>query len=124
MFILLTGEAAVFVRHQDHETEPARVASLQSGDYFGEMSLLTGEARSATVIASTDCQILEIAKSQLAQILQENNDLLTALSEMLAQRRLDNEGVLASAAERHVLVGKKAEYTRGFLHTVARFFDL
>jgi hypothetical protein len=43
---------------------------------------------------------------------------------MLAQRRLDNEGVLASTAERHVLVGKKAEYTRGFLHTVARFFDL
>ena len=124
MFILLTGEAAVFVRHHDHETEPARVASLQSGDYFGEMSLLTGEARSATVIASADCQVLEIAKSQLGQILQENTELLTSLSEMLAQRRLDNEGVLASTAERHVLVGKKAEYTRGFLHTVARFFDL
>jgi small-conductance mechanosensitive channel len=124
MFILLTGEADVLVRHQDHETAPARVASLHSGDYFGEMSLLTGEARSATVVAIADCQVLEIAKSQLAQILQENTDLLNSLSEMLAQRRLDNEGVLASSAERHVLVGKKAEYTRGFLHTVARFFDL
>jgi len=124
MFILLTGEASVFVRHHDHDTEQARVAGLQSGDYFGEMSLLTGEARTATVVAGADCHVLEIAKSQLAQILQENTALLTSLSEMLAQRRLDNEGILASTAERHVLVGKKEEYTRSFLHTVARFFDL
>ena len=124
MFILLTGEAAVFVRAHDHESDPARVAGLQSGDYFGEMSLLTGETRSATVVATADCQVLEIAKSQLAGILQENTALLTSLSEMLAQRRLDNEGVLASTAERHVLVGKKEEYTRSFLRTVAHFFEL
>ena len=124
MFILLSGEAAVYVRHHDHETEPARVAGLQPGDYFGEMSLLTGEARSATVVATADSQVLEIAKSQLAQILQENTALLTSLSEMLAQRRLDNEGILASTAERHVLVEKKEEYTKSFLHTVGRFFDL
>jgi small-conductance mechanosensitive channel len=124
MFILLTGEAAVYVRHHDQETDPTRVAALQSGDYFGEMSLLTGEARSATVLATSDCEVLEIAKSQLAEILQENTALLNNLSEMLAQRRLDNEGILASTAERHVLVSKKAEYTRGFLQKVAGFFDL
>jgi len=124
MFILLTGEAAVYVRHHEQDTEPARVAALQSGDYFGEMSLLTGEARSATVTASTDCEVLEIAKAQLAGILQENTALLTSLSEMLAQRRLENEGVLASTTEDHVLMGKTAEYTRGFLQRVVRFFDL
>jgi small-conductance mechanosensitive channel/CRP-like cAMP-binding protein len=124
MFILLEGEAAVFVRHENHGGEPTRVATLLAGDYFGEMSLLTGETRSATVVATSDCEVLEIAKAQLGQILQENTALLTSLSEMLAQRRLDNEGVLASTAERNVLVGKKEEYTRGFLKTVARFFDL
>jgi small-conductance mechanosensitive channel/CRP-like cAMP-binding protein len=124
MFILLTGGAAVYVRNQNHDSEPTRVAGLQAGDYFGEMSLLTGEARSATVLATADCEVLEIAKSQLAQILQENTALLTNLSEMLAQRRLETEGVLASTAERHTLVEKKEEYTRGFLQTVARFFDL
>jgi small-conductance mechanosensitive channel/CRP-like cAMP-binding protein len=124
MFILLTGEAAVYVRHHDHDGEPARVATLQGGDYFGEMSLLTGEVRSATVTATSDSQVLEIAKAQLAQILQENAALLTNLSEMLAQRRLDNEGVLASTSERHVLVTKKEEYAKSFLHSVARFFDL
>jgi small-conductance mechanosensitive channel/CRP-like cAMP-binding protein len=124
MFVLVTGSAAVFVRHQQSNGEPTRVAALQAGDYFGEMSLLTGETRSATVVATADCEILEIAKVQIAQILQENTVLLTNLSEMLAQRRLDNEGVFASTGERQTLVGKKEEYTRGFLQTVARFFDL
>jgi len=124
MFILLTGEAGVYVCHQGAGSEPTRVAGLLPGEYFGEMSLLTGEARSATVVATSDSQVLEIAKSQLAVILQENSALLTTLSEMLAQRRLDNEGVLASTAERHALVDKKEEYTKGFLQKLARFFDL
>jgi len=124
MFVLLTGEAAVYVRHEDHGADPTRVAALQAGDYFGEMSLLTGEKRSATIVATTDCQVLEIAKAQLAQVLQENSELLKNLSEMLAQRRLDNEGVLASTTERHAMVGKKEEYAQGFLRKLASVFDL
>lgn len=124
MFILLTGEAAVYVRQEGPAAEPTRVATLQQGDYFGEMSLLTGEKRSATVRATTDCEIMEIAQPRLAQLLQENSELLKSLSEMLAQRRLDNEGVLASTAERHVMVAKKAEYTQGFLKKLAAVFDL
>jgi CRP-like cAMP-binding protein len=124
MFILLTGEAAVYVRQGDRGSEPTRVAGLQAGEYFGEMSLLTGEKRSATVVATSDCEVLEIAKSNLAQVLQENSELLKNLSEMLAQRRLDNEGVLASTAERHVMIGKKAEYAQGFLQKLASVFDL
>jgi small-conductance mechanosensitive channel/CRP-like cAMP-binding protein len=124
MFILLTGEAAVFVRQEAHGAEPTRVAALQAGEYFGEMSLLTGEKRSATIIATTDCHVLEIAKSQMAPILQENTELVKSLSEMLAQRRLDNEGVLSSTAERHAMIEKKAEYTRGFLQKLGSFFEL
>jgi CRP-like cAMP-binding protein len=76
------------------------------------------------VRARADCEVLEIAKAQLAEIFQENPGLLDSLSEMLAQRRLDNEGVLASTAERHAIAGKKEEYARGFLKRVASFFDL
>ena len=124
MFILLTGEAGVFLHQNNGAAEPTRVASLQAGDYFGEMSLLTGEKRSATVTAASDCEVLEIAKPHLAQILQENSALLNSLSEMLAQRRLDNEGILASTAGRHAMVEKKEEYAQGFLQNLARFFDL
>jgi small-conductance mechanosensitive channel len=54
MFVLLTGSADVYVCHERHGGEPTRVGSLQSGDYFGEMSLLTGEKRSATVVGVSD----------------------------------------------------------------------
>jgi CRP-like cAMP-binding protein len=76
------------------------------------------------VAATSDCEVLEIAKIHMARILQENSALLKSLSEMLAQRRLDNEGVLASTAERHALAEKKEEYTQGFLQKLARVFDL
>jgi small-conductance mechanosensitive channel len=90
MFILLTGEASVLVKPEGRGGEATRVATVQPGDYFGEMSLLTGEKRSASVVAGADCQVLEVTKPQLATVLQENADLAKALSEMLAQRRMDN----------------------------------
>ncbi|MGA3171376.1 MAG: mechanosensitive ion channel family protein [Chthoniobacteraceae bacterium] len=124
MFVLLTGDAAVFVGQEGNGSDPTRVATLQPGDYFGEMSLLTGEKRSATVTATSDCEVLEIAKTNLAQVLQENSELLKSLSEMLAQRRLDNEGLLASSTGHHSMAGKKEEYARGFLQKLAWFFEL
>jgi CRP-like cAMP-binding protein len=124
MFVILTGEAAVYVHHPGQQGEPSHVATVGLGEYFGEMSLLTGAARSATVIALTDCEVLEIAKAQMAAILQENTALLTTLSEMLAQRQMENE---QSNASKHVdagVSGNQAEYTQGFLKVLARFFDL
>src|SRR5205823_5093802 len=59
MFILVKGEANVVVNRNGHDTH---VASLRSGDCFGEMSLLTGEKRSASIVANTDCEVVEIGK--------------------------------------------------------------
>jgi len=124
MFVLLTGEAAVYVHHSGQHGEPVRVAGVGPGEYFGEMSLLTGAARSATVIATADCEVLEIAKAQIAAILQENTALLTTLSEMLAQRQMENEKAGATQHEDAAAAGKKDEYAKGFLKVLARFFDL
>ena len=94
MFMLLRGEASVLVKANGCETQ---VATLRDGDYFGEMSLLTGEPRSATVVAHTDCEMWEIGKEVLGEILQQNHTLVENLSDLLAKRRLENEGLLASA---------------------------
>src|SRR6202008_4363164 len=59
MFILVKGDANVVVNRNGFDT---RVASLHSGDCFGEMSLLTGEKRSASVVANSDCEVVEIGK--------------------------------------------------------------
>jgi len=55
MFLLMRGEAVVTLARTSGE-----VARLRDGDFFGEMSLLTGEPRTATVTATTDCRLLEL----------------------------------------------------------------
>ena len=56
MFVLLRGTAQVSVARNG---TPLRVGVLRAGDLFGEMSLLTGEPRTATVRAEHDCEVLE-----------------------------------------------------------------
>jgi CRP-like cAMP-binding protein len=121
MFILLNGEANVYVQANGADT---LVATLRTGDYCGEMSLLTGAPRSATVIASTDCEMWQIGKEILAEILQENETLVQQLSELLAQRRMETEGIVASSSESAQLATKQKEYTEGFLKKLYSFFEL
>src|SRR5213079_2575335 len=66
MFVLLRGLANVFVSKNGSTIQ---VASLGAGDCFGEMSLLTGEPRSATVRADADCYVMEIGKPVMAEVL-------------------------------------------------------
>ena len=121
MFILLNGEAHVYVQASGADT---LVATLRTGDYCGEMSLLTGAPRSATVVAATDCEMLEIGKEVFAEILQENETLVQRLSELLAQRRMETEGIVASSSESAQLATKQKEYTEGFLKKLYSFFEL
>lgn len=121
MFILLEGDAEVFVRAGDHDT---RVATLRPGDYCGEMSLLTGAPRSATVLASKDCEVLEIAKPVVAELLQKNQTLVAKLGELLAQRRLETEGIVASETEKTQLTARHREYADGFIQKLCAFFEL
>ncbi|MEO6871519.1 MAG: mechanosensitive ion channel family protein, partial [Chthoniobacterales bacterium] len=69
MFVLLEGTAQVSVRQSGTSH---RVGILRAGDCFGEMSLLTGEARTATVRAEHDCEVLEISKPALAKLLHDS----------------------------------------------------
>ena len=121
MFILLRGEAAVIVNGADTRTQ---VATLRAGDYFGEMSLLTGEPRSATVVAQTDCEMWEIGKDVLGELLEHNQALVEKLGDMLTKRRLENEGLLASAHPAAVMQEKRREYHAGFVSKLKSFFEL
>jgi len=121
MFVLVSGSVDV---HVNHDGQLTYVATLKAGDYFGEMSLLTGEKRSATVIANSDCETLKIDKMSFAEILQSNPELLQKLSEMLAKRRLETEGILASTTETKTIETKQEEYTANFLSRLSSFFEL
>jgi small-conductance mechanosensitive channel/CRP-like cAMP-binding protein len=121
MFILVDGQANVVV---DRNGFHAHVASLAAGDCFGEMSLLTGERRSATVVAHTDCEVVEINKSILGRSLKENPELLSKLSELLARRQLETDGILAAQSQTSLIRAKQSEYQAGFLGRLRQFFEL
>lgn len=89
MQVILEGEADVFLKYLQGSGRSGseKVASLGKGDYYGEMSLMTGEPRSATVRARGDVLIMEIGKAQLSPILEERPELLEALGVLLARRQ-------------------------------------
>jgi CRP-like cAMP-binding protein len=121
MFILVDGEANVVVDRNGFQTH---VASLRSGDCFGEMSLLTGERRSATIVANTDCEVVEIGKTILSNSLKENPELLNKLSELLAARQLETEGIVAARLQAGAVQAKKTEYQASFLGKLKKFLEL
>ncbi len=121
MFLLARGEAEVLVAK---DGTPAHVATLRDDDCFGEMSLLTGENRSATVLAKTDCRVLELGKAAFGELLAEQPDLMQRFSELLATRQLANEGILSSAVPGEATEHKRRAYAAGFLKRVSKFFEL
>ena len=121
MFILLRGAAQVSVA-KNGSVIP--VATLNSGDCFGEMSLLTGERRSATVRAQADCYVMEIGKPLMAEIIHESPDCLQQLSEILAKRRLETEGIVREASPAIEPDAKEREYRATFMARLRDFFKI
>ena len=120
MFVLLRGTAEVSIARNGSSIP---VATLREGDCFGEMSLLTGEHRTATVRAETDCQVMEIGKPVMGELLRASPDCLERLSELLAKRKMETEGLLKEALPHHN-EKKEREYRATFLHRLRTFFEL
>ena len=121
MFVLLHGAANVSISKNGSTIQ---VATLNAGDCFGEMSLLTGEPRTATVRADADCYVMEIGKPVMAEVLRGAPECLVQLSELLAQRKMETEGILKelTRADEHEL--KQRQYSATFLHRLRAFFQL
>lgn len=89
LYLLIRGQVAVRVSTDDGlERELAR---LSPGDFFGEMSLLTGAARSATVVAIEDVECYRLDKETFETILRRRPQVADQLAEVLAQRRIELE---------------------------------
>jgi CRP-like cAMP-binding protein len=121
MFVLLRGTARVAVS-KNGSVIP--VATLSSGNYFGEMSLLTGERRSATVSAQAYCYVMEISKQVMADIIRDSPDCLRQLSEVLASRKMETEGIVKEATPSAEQTAKESEYRAKFLRRLRTFFEL
>jgi len=121
MFLLLRGSANVSVAKNG---APIRVGTLHSGDCFGEMSLLTGERRTATVRAAADCYVLEISKPVMGEVIRQSPECLNQLSELLAKRKMETEGIIEEAHLAQNEAAKQSEYSATFLRRLRTFFEL
>jgi branched-chain amino acid transport system substrate-binding protein len=86
MFVVHGGQVAVRLPDAD-STGWHEIAELGPGGVFGEMALLTGEMRTADVVAASDVVALEITKESLQPILHGHPELAQAISHKMMERR-------------------------------------
>jgi hypothetical protein len=83
LFLVGDGELEVLVRQNDGVDH--RVGVLKRGDIVGEMSLLTGEPRSATVRSVNGGMVYEIGKNQYEPIIKSRPELVEQLADLMEQ---------------------------------------
>lgn len=87
LYIILEGACEVLLEREGRSFQ--KMATIYKGDFFGEMSLLTGEARSATVKALEDTTVIRVDKELFAIFLASNPDICEQLGAVMAQRQQD-----------------------------------
>lgn len=91
LYLLEEGEGSVRV---SDGTQQREVSRLKGPAFFGEMSLLTGEPRSATVLAESDVECFRLDKAAVGRVLTARPELAGQLALTLAERRLKLDSVL------------------------------
>ena len=122
LYIIAEGEAEVRVAAEGSGLSK-NVAALHAGDFFGEMGLLTGEPRTATVVARTNVQCYRLDKDAFLEILFRRPQVAEEISYLLARRRAELDAVregLNEEAMRQRMQSAKGD----LLQRIRKFFRL
>ena len=92
MFVILDG--GVQVAGKSDNGSQVVLAKLGPGEYFGEISLLTGAPRNASVYAETDTLVLEVRKQDISPLIDANPALAGCLGELLERRQIETQAAL------------------------------
>lgn len=114
MFVVHNGRVSVQITENGR---PRNIATLNEGDFFGEMALFTGEPRTANVVALEETEVFEIGHGAMKRVFDTNPDLVESLSFIMAERR---QG-LASQADSGTA---SPHSSAGILSSIKRFFGL
>jgi len=92
LYIIINGEAEVFFETPNGERRSVNI--LSKGSFFGEMGMMTGEPRSASVIATSDVECYRLDKEAFAGIMQARPSLAEEITHILVERRAQMDSVL------------------------------
>ena len=120
LYVIIEGEAEVQVTI---EGESEKVAMLHGGDYFGEMGMMTGARRTATVIAQTDVKCYRLDKEAFRDILHDRPEVAEEISHTLAKRRVELEAIREALTED--IIHQRMQHTENaLLQRIRDFFKL
>ena len=120
LYLVEDGTATVWVSDGVNDRE---VAQFSGPDYFGEMSLLTGEPRSATVIANSEVECFRLDKKAMQSVIAQRPAVTEELARVLAGRQVNlqtaKEGLSADAARE-----RANRETNALLSRIRSFFAI
>ncbi|HUY20486.1 MAG TPA: mechanosensitive ion channel family protein [Candidatus Binataceae bacterium] len=93
-FIIRRGSVEVMVEHNNGQR--VHVADLEPPAFFGEIALMTGEQRNATVMARTDVEVLEMDRDAFTHLFHNHPDVTTRIGEVISARLSERRDILAA----------------------------
>ncbi len=121
LYVIIKGEAEVYLETEDGGRRTIR--NLGKGNFFGEMGMMTGAPRAASVVAKTDVDCYRLDKETFEEILRARPVIAEEMSHVLATRRAELDSVLknldAESANKEI-PQRRSE----ILATMKRFFGL
>ncbi len=90
MLLLLSGSVRVLKKNPSDGTSMI-IATRESGEFLGEMALVEATPRFATVVAETDCEVLEFSKENFEKIIQKRPSLATRVLRSLSKKLRESD---------------------------------
>ena len=120
LFIIVEGVVGIYVLADDGKSK--EVARLGAGNFFGEMALMTGEDRTATVISVVDTYLFEITQADIAPLMAEQPEVSELVSKELTKRQLVTQQHLHTKHDTET--DSKHTLSQQILNRMENFFGL
>jgi len=121
LYLVEDGRASVRVAEGGHERE---VTKLVPPSFFGEMSLLTGEPRAATIVAETDVECFRLDKDAFQRVIERRPELAGELASVLSQRRNQLTAAREGMGDVEGTRQRQAKVERALFARIRDFFEL
>ncbi len=121
LYFLAKGQVRVTIANGARLTE--EVAVLGPGEFFGEMGLLTGEKRSATVQAASEAECYRLEKADFHQVMTQRPELAEEISGVLVRRRSELAEIHDVLDEERMRL-KETEHRKDLMARIHRFFGV